>query len=116
MITIITRRQKGVLVEATLLPAMCTMIRSQFVESSTTCTEQHWSYPTSKHGTDNAMRHWDSLADQMRDEVRRSGVSCRIDRWQNPDRAEYVLGPDMEPPPRLVDIGDCHMLDENIPL
>lgn len=107
MITIVTRRQKGILVEATLLPAMCSMIRSQFLPG-TTCTEQLWSYPTSTHGTENAMRHWDSLANQMRDEVRRSGVSCRIDRWQDPDRAEYVLGPDMEPP-QLIDIGDCHM-------
>lgn len=108
MITIVTRRQKGILVEATLLPAMCSMIRSQFLPG-TTCTEQLWSYPTSAHGTENAMRHWDSLASQMRDEVRRSGVSCRIDRWQDPDRAEYVLGPDMEPPAQVVDVGDCHM-------
>jgi|LauGreDrversion4_2_1035121.scaffolds.fasta_scaffold899476_2 hypothetical protein len=114
MPTIITRRQGGILVEATLLPSMCSMIRSQFPTGSLP-VEQHWKYPDNTHGTDNAMRHWDSLADQMREEVRRSGVSCRIDQWRNPDRAEYVLGPDMEPPPRLVDVGDCHMLDESIP-
>ena len=111
MITIVTRRQGGTLIEATLLPAMCSMIRSQFLPGLTT-TEQHWSYPTSDHGLENAQRHWSSLASQMRDEVRRSGVSCRIENWQNPDSAEYILGPDMEPPAVILDVGDCHMETE----
>lgn len=112
MITIVTRRQGGTLIEATLLPAMCSMIRSQFVDNTTTCNEQHWSYPTNSQGTDNAQRHWSSLAAQLRDEVRRSGVSCRIENWQNPDSAEYILGPDMEPPAVILDVGDCHMETE----
>lgn len=111
MITIVTRRQGGTLIEATLLPAMCSMIRSQFLPGLTT-TEQQWSYPTSDHGLENAQRHWSSLASQMRDEVRRAGVSCRIENWQNPDSAEYILGPDMEPPTVIVDVGDCHMETE----
>lgn len=114
MPTIVSRRQGGVLIEAILLPAMCSMIRSRFPTGDPP-VEQHWSYPDSAHGTDNAMRHWDSLARQMREEVRRSGVSCRIDQWRNPDKAEYVLGPDMEPPFRTIDVGDCLMPDDSIP-
>lgn len=114
MYTIITRRQQGILIEATLLPAMCSMIRSQFPTNDPP-VEQHFSYPDNPHGTENAMRHWDSLAAQMREEVRRADVSCRIDHWRNPDQAEYVLGSDMQPPPILVDVGDCHLLDESIP-
>ncbi len=113
MPTIITRRQGGVLIDATLLPAMSSMIRSMWV-SNDPMVEQTWHYPDTSHGTDNAKRHWQSLSDQMKTEVRKSMVSCRIDDFDS-GRCEYVLGPDMEPPARLVDVGDCHLLDDSIP-
>jgi hypothetical protein len=49
----------------------------------------------------------------MKSEVKRSGVSCRIESWSS--NVEYILGIDMEPPARLVDVGDCYMIDESIP-
>jgi hypothetical protein len=108
-ITIITRRQKGVLVEASLLPAMLSMLRSQFIDS-TSAVETSFTYPDSAHGTDQAQRHWSSLSEQMKSEVKRSGVSCRIEGWSA--NVEYILGIDMEPPARLVDVGDCTLIDD----
>lgn len=113
MPTIITRRQGGVLIDATLLPAMSSMIRSMPVSNSPT-VEQTWHYPDTDDGCDNAKRHWQSLSDQLKAEVRKSMVSCRIDDFDS-GRCEYILGPDMEPPARLVDVGDCHLLDDSIP-
>jgi hypothetical protein len=46
----------------------------------------------------------------MKSEVKRSGVSCRIEGWSA--NAEYILGIDMEPPARLVDVGDCTLIDD----
>jgi hypothetical protein len=114
MYTIITRRQQGILIEATLLPAMCSMIRSQFPTNDPP-VEQHFSYPDNPHGTENAMRHSGFPCCSNARGGPSSDVSCRIDHWRNPDQAEYVLGSDMQPPPILVDVGDCHLLDESIP-
>jgi len=96
---IITRRQRGVLIEATCIPEMLTMLRSQFLdEPNQQIVESHWHYPDTPHGNDNLLRHWQSLSSEMADEVRRSKtVSCRIDSLSPNNPPEYILGQDMEP-------------------
>jgi len=110
---IITRRQKNTLIEALFLPTMLTMIRSQFIEPDYAgLAEQHFHYPDDEYGKEQAIRHWDSLAAQLREEVRRSNVSCRIDSRTHPNQVEYIYGPDTNPPIRVINIGDCHIVEE----
>lgn len=112
MPVIITFRRNQKLMEAMVTPTMVSMIRSIF-DIDSPCVEQHFSYPDTPYGIDQARRHWQSLSDEMRDTVRKDFVSCMINPWDEPNKAEYLLNRDHDQPEEtLIDVGDCHLPSE----
>jgi hypothetical protein len=107
-ITIVTRRKKGVLIEAMVSPTMISMMRSLPGDIDTPVVECHFIYNNNPTGIEEARRNWHSLGEQLREEVNRSNISARIEHWSTM-HTEYILGHDMEPPEGIVDVGDCYL-------
>ena len=103
-ITIVTRRKKGVLIEAMVSPTMISMMRSLPGDIDVPVVECHFIYNNNPTGIEEARRNWHSLGEQLREEVNRSNISARIEHWSTM-HTEYILGHDMEPPEAIVDVG-----------
>ncbi len=94
MPSIYTRRQKSILIEANCTDPSCSMIRAQSLDQPPGClypmAESTTHFAPTPTGYAEARRAWSTLSDEMRNEARRSFISCMIEQFDNPQRAEIL--------------------------